>query len=53
MHESLIRDRRKTLSSPNDPYVSVKEQKDFLSFFFKESSLNLQFYSISDNGNWL
>lgn len=32
MHESLIRDRRKTLSSFNDPYVSVKEQKDF--FFF-------------------
>lgn len=52
MHESLIRDRRKTLPSSNDPYVSVKEQKDSF-FFFLRIILELAILFISDNGEWL
>ena len=34
MHESLIRDRRKTFSSSNDPYVSGERTKFLFCVFF-------------------
>jgi len=52
MHESLIRDRRKTLSSSNDPYVSGRRiKRSFAVFFLIVLELTILF--ISDDGKWL
>ena len=54
MHESLIRDRRKTFSSSNDPYVSGERTKSFiLCFFFLRIILELTILFIFDDGKWL
>lgn len=53
MHESLIRDRRKTLSSSNEPYVSGRRIKRSFAVFFFLIVLELTILFISDDGKWL
>lgn len=53
MHESLIRDRRLTLSSSNDPYVSGERTKRSFVLFFLRLTPEFAILFISENGKWL